>query len=143
MAVVECTGLCCLGVLLIPRDRLILVIKGTWVSSPNPYKKSRTRTQSHKSQSTSAIHRSRESSKSETHHSTKLLLRVLPPTPGSVRVRKRGFVPSSDTIRVAPPQRVPEPGSPPGGGGCVFTIIVAVIVTVVIAVIITVIIATR
>ena len=38
VAVVECTGALFLGVLLIPRDRLILVIKGTWVSFPRPYK---------------------------------------------------------------------------------------------------------
>ena len=37
-AVVECTGALCLGVLLIPRDRLIFVINGTWVSFPRPYK---------------------------------------------------------------------------------------------------------
>ena len=37
VAVVECTGVPCPGVLLIPKIRLILVIKGTWVF-PDPTK---------------------------------------------------------------------------------------------------------
>ena len=53
----------------------------------------------------------------ETHHSTKLALRMFPPMPSGIRVRERGFEPSSDTIWVASPQQVPEPGSPRGGGG--------------------------
>jgi len=53
----------------------------------------------------------------ETHHSTKLALRVFPPVPSSVRVRERGFEPSSDTIWVASPQRVPESCPPPRGCG--------------------------
>jgi len=51
-------------------------------------------------------------------HRTKLSLRMFPPATGGVWIRKRGFVPSGDTIWVATsPQRVPEPGPPCGGGG--------------------------
>lgn len=55
--------------------------------------------------------------RNKTHHHTKFLLRVLPPASGGVRVRKGGFVPSSDAIWVASPERVPEPGPCPRGGG--------------------------
>lgn len=52
------------------------------------------------------------------YHQTKLPLRMLPPVMGRVRVRERGFETSSDAVWVAaPPQRVPEPGPPSGGGG--------------------------
>lgn len=50
-------------------------------------------------------------------HSAELALRVSPPIPSGVRVRERAFEPSSDTIWVASPQRVPEPCPPRGGGG--------------------------
>jgi len=51
-------------------------------------------------------------------HETKFPLRFLPPTTSGVRIGEGRFEPSSDTIRVASPQRVTEPSpSPVGGGG--------------------------
>jgi len=50
-------------------------------------------------------------------HQTKLTLCVPPPGVGGVRVGKSGFVPSSNTIRIASPQRVSEPGPCPRRGG--------------------------
>ena len=51
------------------------------------------------------------------YHETKLSLRALPPSASRVRVRKGGFVPSSDAVRITSPQRVPEPVPCPCGGG--------------------------
>lgn len=50
-------------------------------------------------------------------HSAELALRVSPPIPSGIRVRERAFEPSSDTVWVASPQRVPEPCPPRGRGG--------------------------
>ena len=115
MVVEECTGVLCLGVLLSPRDRLILVIMGTWVSFPRP---SKSHENIHQHLRHLQIRRGRGS---KSHHSTKLALCVFPPIPSSVRVRERGFEPSSNAVWVASPQRVPESCSPRGGGGAMDT----------------------
>lgn len=101
-------GLSRRGVLLIPRDRLILVISGTWVSFPRPYAKN----------NVSASSRvARRVSETKAYHVTKLSLRVLPPSSGGVGVRKGGFITSSDAVWITSSQGVPEPPTCPGGGG--------------------------